>query len=55
MNKRREVDSGEPASPTTREWVRGLVIVLAIAIALTIGGLALAAFLLGGCGTAYCS
>ena len=55
MNSRGKVESGEPASTTTREWVRGLVIVLAIAAALTIGGLALAAYLFGGCGTAYCS
>jgi hypothetical protein len=56
MNNRGEFASGEPAPPTTREWVRSLVIVIALAVVLTIGGLLLAALLLGGCGTAaYCS
>jgi hypothetical protein len=55
MNDRGKVEGRPPASPSTREWVRSLVIVITIAAALTIGGLALVAYMFGGCGTAYCS
>lgn len=55
MNSRGNGEGGEPVEPTTREWARGLVVVLVIAAALTVGGLVLVAFMFGSCGTAYCS